>query len=120
VAGLVWKPGRSSDRLEIHCSLVLMALAISDDPRAAEVTARSIATAPVGCLPAAQSGRGYGVDRGYGTFQNRREKRASRYWPSLAVALNWGTGSSSLNADVKAFERLHIVRGRNSSYFGSK
>ena len=29
-------------------------------------------------------------------------------------------GSSSLSADVKAFERLHIVRRRNSSYFGSK
>jgi hypothetical protein len=28
--------------------------------------------------------------------------------------------SSSLNADVKAFERLQIVLGLNSSYFGSK
>jgi hypothetical protein len=51
--------------------------------------------------------------------QKFRENRASRYSPSLAVALNWGTGSSSLKAEVKAFERLHIVRGRNSSYFGS-
>ena len=33
---------------------------------------------------------------------------------SLAVALNWGIGSSSLNADVKAFVRLHNVRGSNS------
>ena len=29
-------------------------------------------------------------------------------------------GSSSLNADVNALDRLQIVRGRNSSYFGSK
>jgi len=40
--------------------------------------------------------------------------------PGFAVALNCGTGSSSLNAEVNAFERLQIVRGRNSSYFGSK
>ena len=33
---------------------------------------------------------------------------------SFAVALNWGIGSSSLNADVKAFDRLHSVRGSNS------
>jgi hypothetical protein len=38
----------------------------------------------------------------------------------LAVALNCGTGSSSLNADVNALERLQIVRGRKSSYLGSK
>src|SRR5258708_15299084 len=48
------------------------------------------------------------------------ENRASRNSRSLAVALNCGTGSSSLNADVNALERLQIVRGRNSSYFGSK
>ena len=35
--------------------------------------------------------------------------------PSLAVALNWGMGSSSLNAEVNAFDRLQIVRERNSS-----
>jgi len=29
-------------------------------------------------------------------------------------------GSSSLKAEVNAFDRLQIVRGRNSSYFGSK
>src|SRR5216683_3329779 len=52
--------------------------------------------------------------------QNDCEKRASRNSPSLAVALNCGMGSSSLNADVNAFERLQIVRGRNSSYFGWK
>ena len=40
--------------------------------------------------------------------------------PSLAVALNCGMGSSSLNAEVKVLERLQIVRDRNSSYFGSK
>jgi hypothetical protein len=40
--------------------------------------------------------------------------------PSFAVALNWGMGSSSLNALVNAFERLHIVRGENSSYSGWK
>ena len=39
---------------------------------------------------------------------------------NLPVALNWGTGSSSLNADVKAFDRLHIVRGWNSSTVGLK
>src|SRR6266851_1176099 len=44
----------------------------------------------------------------------------SRNSPSSAVALNCGIGSSSLNADVNALERLQIVRGRNSSYFGSK
>ena len=38
----------------------------------------------------------------------------------MAVALNCGMGSSSLNAEVNAFERLQIVRGRTSSYFGSK
>jgi hypothetical protein len=45
---------------------------------------------------------------------------ASRNSPSFAVALNCGTGSSSLNAEVNALERLQMVRGRNSSYFGSK
>ena len=35
------------------------------------------------------------------------------------MALNSGIGSSPLNAEVNAFERLQIVRGRNSSYFGS-
>ena len=44
----------------------------------------------------------------------------SRKAPSLAVALNWGIGSSSLNAEVKAFVRLQIVRGWNSGYCGSK
>src|SRR5580658_4556950 len=41
-------------------------------------------------------------------------KRPSRNGPSFAVARNCGIGSSSFNADVNAFERLHIVRGENS------
>jgi hypothetical protein len=40
--------------------------------------------------------------------------------PSLAVALNCGTGSSFLNALVKAFDRLHMVLAENSAYCGSK
>ena len=48
------------------------------------------------------------------------ENRASRNPPSFAVALNCGMGSSPLNAEVNASERLQIVRERNSSYFGSK
>jgi len=52
--------------------------------------------------------------------QNDCENRVSRNSPSFAVALNWGIGSNSLNADVNAFERLQIVLDRNSSYFGSK
>jgi Zinc-binding dehydrogenase len=51
--------------------------------------------------------------------QNDCEKRRSRNSPSLAVALNWGIGSSSWKAEVKALERLQIVRDRNSLYFGS-
>lgn len=51
--------------------------------------------------------------------QNDCENRLSGNSPSFAVALNCGMGSSSLNADVNALERLQIVRGRNSSYFGS-
>ena len=34
---------------------------------------------------------------------------------SFPVALNWGIGSSSLRAEVKAFDRLHIVREPNAS-----
>lgn len=45
------------------------------------------------------------------SFQAIPERKA----PSLAVALNCGMGSSSLKADVKAFERLHMVRGAKSS-----
>ncbi len=34
--------------------------------------------------------------------------------------MNGGIGSNALNAEVKALERLQIVRGRKSTYFGSK
>jgi hypothetical protein len=44
-----------------------------------------------------------------------REKRAY-----FAVDLNCGIGSSSLNAEVKAFARLHRVGGANSSNCGLK
>jgi hypothetical protein len=37
---------------------------------------------------------------------------------SFAVALYWGIGSSSLNALVNAFDRLHMVRAWNSSCTG--
>src|ERR1700731_2308855 len=53
-------------------------------------------------------------------LQNFRASRSSRNAPSFAVALNCGIGSSSLNADVNALDRLHMVRGRNSSYCGSE
>ena len=43
----------------------------------------------------------------------------SRKPASFAVALYCGMGSSSLKALVNAFDRLHSVRGRNSSYCGS-
>lgn len=42
--------------------------------------------------------------------QDDSENRASRNSPNLAVALNCGMGSCFVNADVTAFERLHIVQ----------
>jgi hypothetical protein len=36
------------------------------------------------------------------------------------VALNYGIGSSCLNAEVKAFDKFQRFRGVNSSYCGSK
>ena len=45
---------------------------------------------------------------------------APRNLPNFAVARNCGIGSSSLNAEVNAFDRLHIVRGWNSSCCGLK
>ena len=45
---------------------------------------------------------------------------ASRNDPSFAVALNCGIGSRYLNALVNALERLHVVRGANSSTVGLK
>ena len=38
----------------------------------------------------------------------------------LGVRNRGAIGSSCLNADVNAFDKLQIVRDRNSSYFGSK
>ena len=46
--------------------------------------------------------------------------RSSKKGASFAVALNCGIGSSSLNAEVKAFAKLHRVQGANSSYCGLK
>ena len=42
---------------------------------------------------------------------NTVELVASRKGPSLVVARNCGMGSSSLNADVNAFDKLHMVSG---------
>ena len=39
---------------------------------------------------------------------------------SFAVARNCGIVSSSLNAEVNAFDRLHMVRDSNSSCCGLK
>jgi hypothetical protein len=39
---------------------------------------------------------------------------ASRNRPSFAVARNCGMGSSSLDADVSVFDRLHMVLDLNS------
>lgn len=39
---------------------------------------------------------------------------------AISVLITVLRGSSSLNAEVKAFDRLQIVLGWNSSYFGSK
>ena len=47
-------------------------------------------------------------------LQNNWENRASRNSPNFSVALNCGIGSSSLNAEVNAFDKLQIVRGLNS------
>ena len=68
---------------------------------------------PGGCVaagPASHASRFYSVD---GTVVSRKA-------PSFAVAWNCGMGSNSLNAEVKALDGLHIVRGWNSSYFGLK
>ena len=51
---------------------------------------------------------------------NDIENRVSRNSESLAVALNCGIGPCALSAEVKALDRLEIVRDLNSSYFGSK
>src|SRR5260370_36125064 len=53
-------------------------------------------------------------------LSDRRQSGYAGSWDrklsNFAVALNWGTGSSSLNALVNAFDRLHIVRGKKFSY----
>jgi hypothetical protein len=46
--------------------------------------------------------------------------RFSKNGASFAVALNCGIGSSSLNAEAKAFAKLQRVGGANSSYCGLK
>ena len=46
--------------------------------------------------------------------------RVSGNGPSFVVARNCGTGSSCFNADVKALDTLHMVRGANSSCSGLK
>ena len=78
------------------------------------------------------------IGKGKTAFVGRENKKTSRKWlvfadgyicelwfasrngASFAVALNCGIGSSSLKADVKAFARLHCVRGAKSSICGSK
>jgi hypothetical protein len=55
-----------------------------------------------------------------GCFGDHAGVVASRKLPSFAVARNCGIGSSCLNADVNAFDRLHMVRGWNSSCCGLK
>jgi hypothetical protein len=46
------------------------------------------------------------------------EENRSAAIASGTVASNCGIGSRSLNREVKAFERLQMVRGRISSCFG--
>jgi Phage integrase family len=60
--------------------------------------------------------------RSHNRERGRRDHAGNwfRNSPSLAVALNCGTGSSLLKAPVNALDRLHIVRGENFSYCGSK
>src|SRR5579859_4723999 len=60
------------------------------------------------------------VDMRVDTWHGASLQAAPRNAPSFAVALNWGIGSRSLKAEVKAFERLHMVRGANSSNGGLK
>ena len=55
------------------------------------------------------------IDVSVGDYEGRTDCRKPA---SFAVALYWGIGSSSLNALVKAFERLHMVRAWNSSCTG--
>ena len=59
--------------------------------------------------------RGTYADISGGDYEGRT---ACRNPASFAVALYCGIGSSSLNALVKALDRLHMVRGWNSSCTG--
>ncbi len=48
-------------------------------------------------------------------MEHVQDGNCDRNSPSFAVALNCGTGSSSLKALVNAFDKLHIVRERTST-----
>jgi len=41
-------------------------------------------------------------------------------WREISASTDVNAPGSSLNAEVNALGRVQIVRGRNSSYFGSK
>lgn len=66
------------------------------------------------------------LDRFFAAVNLAFEVEVANHWTPFrnsarfAVALYWGRGSSSLNAEVNAFDRDHLVRGWNSSYFGLK
>ena len=79
-------------------------------------------TAIFGATPASQTGNNKrsAVRPAPPCFLKKLARTGPLGTPSFAVALNCGMASSSLKADVKAFDRLRIVRGGNSSYFGSK
>lgn len=70
--------------------------------------------------PAYSSSCDVGLPGGHASFLGTSVVPLERNGASLAVALKRGIGSSALKADVNAFESDHIVRGRNSSYAGSK
>ena len=75
------------------------------------------ASAAAQCLPAKESNKGSAVRPAPPCFlKTACENPPFKNSPSSAVALSCGMGSSYLNADVNAFERLQIVRGRNPSY----
>jgi len=62
-------------------------------------------------------------ETGYGPYaefllESYERRTDCRKPASFAVALYCGIGSSSLNALVKAFDKLHMVRGWNSSCTG--
>ena len=61
------------------------------------------------CTPEVPASPGRSCD-GHGNYMSTDSRKPA----SFAVALNWGIGSSSLNAEVKAFVRLHNVRGSKS------